>query len=97
MLLEPNAHADHKSQMAHYKTLAAFLASEGWETTLVPQPNGWELSVRNPSDRLVTMHPRDLLEATRILSAIVEISSQLASSPNRNKLEVYTMPDPRVR
>jgi hypothetical protein len=97
MLLEPNAHADHKTQMAHYKTLARFLASEGWDTTLAPQSNGWELSVRNPSDREVKMHPRDLLEATRILSAIVEISSQLANSPNRHKVEVYTMPDPRLR
>lgn len=96
MTLEPNAHADYKTQMANYKTLAAFLASEGWETTLIPQSNGWELGIRNPSDRYVAVHPRDILEASRILAAVIEISSQLANSPNR-PTGLYAEPAPRVR
>lgn len=96
MTLEPNAHADYRTQMANYKTLAAFLATEGWETTLIPQHNGWELGIRNPSDRYVAVHPRDLLEAARILSAIIEISSQLATSPNRPS-GLYAEPAPKAR
>jgi len=96
MLLQPNAHSDYKTQVAHYKTLAAFMGKKGWETTLAPLANGWELSVRNPSDRLVTMHPRDILEASRILSAVIEIAHDLATATDR-PTEVYTAPDPRLR
>lgn len=88
MHIQPNAHADHKTQVANYKTLAAFMGSKGWDTTLAPLANGWELSVRNPSDRVVKMHPRDILEATRILSAIIEIAHDLATASSRNT-EVY--------
>ena len=67
---EPNSHADYKTQMANYKSLAGSLHKHGFNTALAPVKNGWLMEVTNPNGKTVTIHPRDLLEASRILFVI---------------------------
>ena len=67
---EPNSHAQYQEQMAHYKSLAGSLHKQGYDTALAPVKNGWLLEVTNPKGKMVAIHPRDTLEATRILFAI---------------------------
>ena len=70
---EPNAHADYKTQMAYYKSLAAFLHTKDYDTALAPVKNGWEMLITNPNGKTVTVHPRDILEASRILFGVASI------------------------
>ena len=71
---EPNCHADHKTLMAHYKSLAQHLAQRDYNTTLAPIKNGWELNIYSPEDKHITVSPRDILEATRILFAVASLA-----------------------
>ena len=76
MLLTPNAHADYKTQMANYKTLARLVHEKGYDTTLAPVANGWEMVITNPKGNPITIHPRDILEASRILWGVANIIHQ---------------------
>lgn len=73
MFLLPSAHADYKSQMANYKSLASFLHQKGYDTALAPVSNGWEMVITNPKGKEIAIHPRDILEASRILWGVANI------------------------
>ena len=77
MFLAPNAHADYKSQMANYKSLASFLHQKGYDTALAPVSNGWEMVNTNPKGKSITIYPRDILEATRLLYAVANIVNEV--------------------
>jgi hypothetical protein len=76
MFLTPNAHSDYKTQMANYKSLASFLHQKGYDTALAPNSNGWEMVITNPKGKSITIHPRDILEATRILYGVANIVNE---------------------
>lgn len=76
MFLLPNAHADYKTQTANYKSLAAFLHQKGYDTTLAPVSNGWEMVITAPNGKSISIHPRDILEASRILWGVANIVNE---------------------
>jgi hypothetical protein len=74
MHITANIHHDAKTKQAIYKSLASHLGSLGWEVRLTPEENGFRLLARSPNNLPAldgVWYPRDLLEATRILDAVI--------------------------
>ncbi len=73
MTNEPNSHSDYKTLMTNYKSHAAFLHQKGYDSSLAPVKNGWELEITSPNGKTVKVFPRDMLEASRILYSVASV------------------------